>query len=116
MVAAGPLPGKSLVVLDSALMLAIDVFPCEDGHAQERALLDQVLATVEANDGWIEDRNFCTLGFLFGIASVTLASWSGSTRTCRGRRSRNWSTRAKAMTWRRLRKRFGWTTPRPAKP
>jgi IS4 transposase len=68
-VAAGPLPGKSLVVLDPALMLAIDVFPCEDGHTQERALLDQVLATVEANDVWIEDRNFCTLGFLFGIAA-----------------------------------------------
>jgi IS4 transposase len=67
-IAAGPLPGKSLVVLDPALMLAIDVFPCEDGHTQERALLDQVLATVEANDVWIEDRNFCTLGFLFGIA------------------------------------------------
>jgi IS4 transposase len=67
-VAAGPLPGKSLVVLDPALMLAIDVFPCEDGHTQERALLDQVLATVEANDLWIEDRNFCTLGFLFGVA------------------------------------------------
>lgn len=66
--AAGPLPGKSLVVLDPALMLAIDVFPCEDGHTQERALLDQVLATVAANDVWIEDRNFCTLGFLFGIA------------------------------------------------
>jgi hypothetical protein len=68
-VAAGPLPGKSLVVLDPALMLAIDVFPCEDGHTQERALLDQVLATVEPNDVWIEDRNFCTLGFLFGIAT-----------------------------------------------
>jgi hypothetical protein len=67
-IAAGPLPGKSLVVLDPALMLAIDVFPCEDGHTQERALLDQVLATVEAKDVWIEDRNFCTLGFLFGIA------------------------------------------------
>ncbi len=68
-IAAGPLPGKSLVVLDPALMLAIDVFPCEDGHTQERALLDQVLATVEANDVWIEDRNFCTLGFLFGVAA-----------------------------------------------
>jgi hypothetical protein len=67
-IAAGPLPGKSLVVLDPALMLAVDVFPCEDGHTQERALLDQVLATVEPKDLWIEDRNFCTLGFLFGIA------------------------------------------------
>ncbi len=67
--AAGPLPGKALVVLDPALMLAIDVFPCEDGHTQERALLEQVLATVEAKDLWIEDRNFCTRGFLFGIAT-----------------------------------------------
>ena len=67
-VAAGPLPGKSLVVLDPALALVIDVFPCEDGHAQERALLDEVLPTVEPNDLWIEDRNFCTLKFLFGVA------------------------------------------------
>jgi hypothetical protein len=36
---AGALPGKSLVVLDPALGLAIDIFPCEDGHAQERSLL-----------------------------------------------------------------------------
>lgn len=67
-IAAAPLPGKSLVAPNPALMLAIDVFPCEDGHAQERSLLDGVLATVEANDVWIEDRNFCTLGFLLGIA------------------------------------------------
>lgn len=67
--AAGPLPGKSLVVLDPALMLVVDVFPCEDGHTQERALLDQVLPTVAANDLWIEDRNFCTLKFLFAVAA-----------------------------------------------
>jgi IS4 transposase len=65
---AGPLPGKSLVVLDPQLMLAIDVFPCEDGHAQERSLLDQVLDTVAPRDLWIADRNFCTQGFLRGIA------------------------------------------------
>lgn len=68
-VAAGPLPGKALVVLDPALGLVIDVFPCEDGHAQERALLDPVLATVEPNDLWVEDRNFCTLKFLCGVAA-----------------------------------------------
>jgi len=67
---AGPLPGKSLVVLDPALNLPIDVFPCEDGHAQERALLGAVLDTVEPNDTWIADRNFCTLGFLSGIAKA----------------------------------------------
>ncbi len=64
---AALLPGKSLVVLDPALMLAVDVFPCEDGHAQERSLLPAVLQTVQAGEAWIEDRNFCTSGFLFGI-------------------------------------------------
>jgi hypothetical protein len=64
---AGALPGKSLVVLDPSLRLPIDVFPCEDGHAQERSLLSQVLLTVEALDLWIADRNFRTLGFLSGI-------------------------------------------------
>ena len=65
---SAPLPGKSLVVLDPSLMLAIDVFPCEDGHAQERSLLPQVLASVESDDVSIADRNFCTLNFLSGIA------------------------------------------------
>jgi hypothetical protein len=49
-------------------MLVIDVVLCEDGHAQERSLLDQVLGTVAAKDLWIADRNFCTTDFLFGIA------------------------------------------------
>jgi hypothetical protein len=64
---SAPLPGHALVVLDPALMLAIDVFACEDGHAQERTLLSRVLATVSCGDLWIADRNFCTLGFLFGL-------------------------------------------------
>jgi IS4 transposase len=65
---AAPLPGKLLVVLDQELMLATDVFPCEDGHAQERSLLDEVLAKVAAGDVWLADRNFCTRNFLLGIA------------------------------------------------
>jgi Transposase DDE domain len=65
---AAPLPGKLLVVLDQELMLATDVFPCEDGHAQERSLLDEVLAKVTAGDVWLADRNFCTRNFLLGIA------------------------------------------------
>jgi IS4 transposase len=64
---AGALPGHTLVVLDPELMLVIDAFPCEDGHAQERSLLGQVEATVQPKDLWIDDRNFCTTGFLFGI-------------------------------------------------
>jgi hypothetical protein len=67
-VAAGPLPGHTLVVLDPALGLAIDVVACEDGHAQERSRLGPILGTVAANDVWVADRNFCTTGFLFGIA------------------------------------------------
>jgi hypothetical protein len=67
-VIAGPLPGQTLVVLDPALGLAIDVVPCEDAHAQERSLLDTILETVAENDVWVADRNFCTTGFLFGIA------------------------------------------------
>ena len=66
--AAGALPGKSLVVYDPELGLVIDVFPCEDGHAQERALLGEVLATVQAGDVWVDDRNFCVRDFLCGIA------------------------------------------------
>ena len=64
-----PLPGKSLVVLDPQLRLAIDVLPCQDGHAQERSMFDQLLPTVEAKDLWIGDRNFCTVSFLFGIVN-----------------------------------------------
>ncbi|HEV3164378.1 MAG TPA: transposase [Isosphaeraceae bacterium] len=65
---AGALPGHALVVLDPRLMLATDVVLCEDGHAQERSLLDRVVAMVAAKDLWIADRNFCTTNFLFGIA------------------------------------------------
>ncbi len=61
---SAPLPGHALVILDPRLQLAIEVFACEDGHAQERALLRRVLATVVSGDLWIADRNFCTLGFL----------------------------------------------------
>lgn len=64
---SAPLPGKALVVLEPELRLMTDVFPCEDGHAQERRLLDQVLATVCPHDLWIADRNFCTTEFLFEI-------------------------------------------------
>jgi Transposase DDE domain len=67
-VAAGALPGQTLVVLDPELSLAIDVVCCEDGHAQERSLLDPILAAMDARDVYIADRNFCTTRFLFDIA------------------------------------------------
>jgi IS4 transposase len=61
---AGALPGKSLVVYEPTVGLVSDVFPCEDGHAQERSLFTAVLGTVRPGDLWIADRNFCTREFL----------------------------------------------------
>ena len=95
---AGALPGKSLVVYDPSLEMAVDVFPCEDGHAQERSLLEQVLPTVNDRDVWIMDRNFCVHRFLLGIAdrdgyficrehqglawkALSLPRYSGQTKT-----------------------------------
>jgi hypothetical protein len=49
-------------------MLITDVLLSEDGHAQERRMIPQVLDLVEADQLWIEDRNFCTLGLIFGMA------------------------------------------------
>jgi hypothetical protein len=66
-VQGGALPGKSLVVYEPAYGLVREVFPCEDGHAQERSMLGRVLETVQAHDLWIQDRNFCTCAFLCEI-------------------------------------------------
>lgn len=63
-----PLPGQALIVLDPQRMLMSDIFPCEDAYAQERSLLEAVLAALRANDCYVADRNFCTTDFLFGIA------------------------------------------------
>jgi hypothetical protein len=68
-----PLPGKALAVLDQQTGLCTDVFLTPDGHAQERSLLGDVLDTVDRDDLWIADRNFCTLGFLFGLGDLQAA-------------------------------------------
>jgi hypothetical protein len=54
-------------------MLITAVFLSEDGHAQERRFLAQVLHHVEEDQRWIEDRNFCTLGLMFGMARRSAA-------------------------------------------
>lgn len=64
---AAALPGQALVVLDPTWMLIVDVLPWEDAHAQERSLLEQIASRVQPRDLWIDDRNFCTTKFLFGI-------------------------------------------------
>jgi Transposase DDE domain len=66
--AAAPLPGQVLAVLDPQARLFLDLVACEDAYTQERALLDQVVPLVEANDVWVGDRNLCTPKFLVGIA------------------------------------------------
>jgi hypothetical protein len=68
-ISSGALPGKLLVIYEPELEMATDVFPCEDGHAQERALLSEVLPTLVARDLAIIDRNFCVRDFLHGITT-----------------------------------------------
>jgi IS4 transposase len=64
---AAALPGKSLVVLDPRCRAIQDMFPIEDGHAQERSALDDVIETIEVRDMWLADRNFCTHKFMHAI-------------------------------------------------
>ena len=63
-----PSLGRRMGVLDQQRMLITDVFLSEDGHAQERRLLAQVLQHVGEDQLWMADRNFCTLGLMFGMA------------------------------------------------
>lgn len=66
---AGPLPGKSLVVYDPRFDAVADILAIEDGHAQERSALDEVIKTLETRQLWLADRNFCTLKFMYAIAA-----------------------------------------------
>jgi hypothetical protein len=65
---AAALPGHALVFYDPQGDVVTDVIPCEDAYAQERTLLPEVVPMVAAQDCIVADRNFCTLGFLFGVA------------------------------------------------
>ncbi len=62
---AAGLPGKALAVYEPASGLILDLVLEENGHAQERASLDQV--PIEPGQLWIADRNFCVRTFLFRI-------------------------------------------------
>ena len=55
---AAPLPGKSLCVFRPAYQLVTHVVPCEDGHTQERALVDPILKLV-TKDSWLMKRKRC---------------------------------------------------------
>jgi hypothetical protein len=66
---AAPLPGQALAVLDAPHGLITALYPCEDAYTQERALaMRAVLPDVAPGEVWIADRNFCTRGFLEGLA------------------------------------------------
>lgn len=65
----GPLPGQSLALLDAQRGLIVDLVVCEDGHAQERSFLPEMLARIRAATVVVADRNFCTSKFLFGLAT-----------------------------------------------
>lgn len=60
------LPGQSLVVYDPDSDLVVDLEPCEDGHAQERTVMEALLARAQAGELWIADRNFSTRAILCG--------------------------------------------------
>jgi IS4 transposase len=62
---AAGLPGKALAIYEPASGLIRAVVLEEDGHAQERSLLDQI--PIELGQLWIMDRNFCVRTFLFRI-------------------------------------------------
>jgi IS4 transposase len=60
------LPGHSLVVYDPDSGLVIDLLPCEDAHAQERACMAPILERAQPGELWIADRNFSTRSILVG--------------------------------------------------
>lgn len=64
---ASALAGLSVTVLDPERGLAVDWFPSENGHDQERSLLPAILAVVRPGEVWVGDRNFCTTAFVGGI-------------------------------------------------
>src|SRR5262245_29388096 len=49
-------------------MLIPEVLLSADGHVQERRVIAPVLQHVEADQLWSEERPFCTLGLMFGMA------------------------------------------------
>jgi hypothetical protein len=103
---AAALPGKSLVIIDPALRLVIDVIPCEDGHAQERELIPQLLDRIERRDVWVADRNFCVIDWLTELqdrdAGFVIRRHGQVTLVPQG----DWS--------REIETRTGWVSERPA--
>lgn len=47
--------------------MIVDLVPCEDAHAQERAIMETLLESAEPAQLWIADRNFSTRAILAGL-------------------------------------------------
>jgi hypothetical protein len=65
---AAALPGPALVFYDPQGDVATEGMPGADAYAPERLFLPEVVPMGTARDCMVADRNFCPLGFLFGIA------------------------------------------------
>jgi len=94
---AAPLAGQALVGLDQPRLGSPEVLLQEDGQAQERRLLAAVLQHVKADDLWSEERHFCTLGLMCGMArrgAACVVRQHGQVQgACRGRATRQGTTR-----------------------
>jgi hypothetical protein len=66
-VQAGALPGQARGVSEPPSGVVCAVLPWEDGHAQERSRLGQVLETVQARDVGLQDRTVCPCALLCGL-------------------------------------------------
>lgn len=63
-IGGGTLPGLALVVYDNERGMVERVYLSEDGHAQEREILLELLAEMKPGELWIADRNFATAVFM----------------------------------------------------
>lgn len=64
---AAALPGHTMPILNPHTELIEDILVCEDGHANQRTMHDQLLGKVDSRQCWIGDSHFCTKKTLFGI-------------------------------------------------
>lgn len=58
------LPGHSLVVYDPDVGMVVDLEPCEDAHAQERAVMSSLIERAMPGELWIADSAFSTRNIL----------------------------------------------------
>ena len=89
---AAALPGQTIPILDPQRKLIEDVIACEDGHANERALIPQVLKRVQPGQCWIGDRAYSTMDMFFTTAErrakFIIRQHSGLKGELRGRRKK----------------------------